>query len=61
MKDPRLHHLTDYKSFYLKRKIFPSLQAPEVSQNWLDQDLKHIAFYQITHFNKYLWSHLEEC
>ena len=34
-----------------------SWQAAEVSQNWLDQDLKQIDFYQMTHLNKYLWSH----
>ena len=32
-----------------------------VSQNQLDEDLKHIAFYQITHLNKCLWFHPEEC
>ena len=38
-----------------------SKQTAEVSQNCLDQDLKHITFYHMTYLNKHLWFRLKKC
>ena len=40
-----LHHLTVYKNLYRESKITLSYQAAEVSENYLDHDLKRTAFY----------------
>ena len=47
-------------SFDQKQKMALYEQVSEVSQNWLDQDLKHIPFHQATYLNRYFWFHPEE-